>query len=277
MRVTVHIGLHKCATTFFQRQVFSNYKGVNTALDGPIYELFDADGPLLISSELIGGVPWTRKNRGRPFQPTSWLKMFRDRIGRVQNLFSESRIIIGVRPQVSWIRSLYSQFLKEGGTLSFDSFFSLEQDSFLSPEDLLLSPRIQFLRESFENVLLYTLEDLKNIDHLCEALLQFVGGQEMGPIRNRVQNPSLETHLQVKTAQLLNSIDQWLTEHSMPTLRNSVFQSFNLNPRSIASVRMAGIPSKSFSLRENKHKQINKYYKSDWDGVLDYKDILGAI
>ena len=269
MQVTVHVGMHKVATTFLQRQVFPHFREVNLAiLDSTVDELFDGDGPLLISAEQIGGVPWRREGVVGRLHPTDWMQMFRDRLRRVKKVFPNAGIILGVRPHLDLIRSLYSQFLKEGGGIGVKNFFSLRGESFLSPEDLRMARRVQIILENFDDLFLYTLEDLKTRPgELYDCLLDFTGGTSIGRIGSGGKNSGLDTNLQVHAARILNRIHHWLGDHSLPTLRNSVFRAFHLTPRVISSQRLEGIGRDYVAFSEQERDRISGFYAEDWREV----------
>lgn len=114
----LHAGLHKSGSTFLQKTGFSALAGVNY-LGGFNLAGYLKNGPddasrvPLISSEACLGFP----------NPVTNGPNFR-RLDYLMDLLSISHVILVERNFDSWVRSLYFQVLKEGGTASFDDWLA---------------------------------------------------------------------------------------------------------------------------------------------------------
>lgn len=155
MRVVVHIGLHKTATTTLQRQVFPVLPGVNfidsarSAAAGIIYSCqvqdpiyFDSTHARLILARTFSD---TKVNlisaeglSGSLYSAVGKRDLdHRDSI--VQNLqrtLPEAKIVVVLRRQDQYAKSVYRQYIKRGGVLDPAAFFGLDgQDGACFPRD----------------------------------------------------------------------------------------------------------------------------------------------
>jgi hypothetical protein len=145
MKVAVHIGLHKTATTTLQRQVFPALPGVHfvdsthAAAAGVIYACqvqdpiyfdsskaravldgaFSADQVNLISSESLSGSLYSAiGKRGLDHRHSI--------IENLQRTLPEAKILLVLRRQEQYARSVYRQYVTRGGVLDPAVFFGLE-------------------------------------------------------------------------------------------------------------------------------------------------------
>lgn len=190
-QVFIHVGYPKTGTSFLQEQVFPNIGEINTywAGDKGIYEvrklldivrccncsfepekikarfskIISKDKPALITDEsLIGDV--------FSYNCTDMYVTME----RIKNVFKNVKIIVGIRDVESITKSLYSQYIKEGGTCKMKGF----TDSFLNREHRLnYKHYIKFLNKVFGkgNVYVMDFENLKKdkkkfVDDLCKFM-----------------------------------------------------------------------------------------------------------
>jgi len=153
MKVFLHVGMHKTATTFLQVGIFPNIKDVNHIhkfeLGSKLYE----DKLNIISNEGFSG---------KSYHPFTDAEERYTKADRLKAMFPEAKILIGIRKPNSWKKSLYSQYIKRGGILKFeqweDNVDPLYFDNF---------SYIKYLKELFgeDNVYVYKFEDLKENHH----------------------------------------------------------------------------------------------------------------
>lgn len=192
--IFLHIGLHKTATTTLQDQFFpacdnlnyiskSNKNVINfielVVASDPIYfdkdiarrlieKYFESDKPNLISSEAFSG----------PLYYGVVKHGLDDRSSIIRNLqasLSEAKIIVVLRRQDGLSRSLYRQYLKNGGTESIKKFYG--RPGLISLDRFKYSPYIDELVKSFPaGVLILTLEELIIDQQLfMQKLSDFIG------------------------------------------------------------------------------------------------------
>ncbi|WP_298259262.1 hypothetical protein [uncultured Litoreibacter sp.] len=131
MNLAIHIGYHKTATTWLQREVFTptfgfsplmGHKDVDRLILQPHDLEFDADtarcqlqqsagGYSVISSENLSGHPFFGGRQSATLAH------------RLQKIAPHARIVITVRSQETMLPSVYMQYLQRGGTLGHQAFF----------------------------------------------------------------------------------------------------------------------------------------------------------
>ena len=216
--VIIHIGLHKTATTFLQKEFFplhgkaSGYidarKQLRRFLDYILYSHdfeFDpqqaisifkresrqagaAGEKILLSDEQFCGSPWDN---------AVCRKSYFDRLNAV---FSTAKFIIVLRNQEDMIRSLYLQYIKTGGTASWKAFLSHKKHplSIGLKGYLDYGAYIKYMVESvgIERVGCFFYEDMKKTPiPFLETIASFSGfkieDQDVLKIINRKKNPSV--------------------------------------------------------------------------------------
>lgn len=122
-----HIGYPKTATTYLQKEIFNKTS--------------------VISNEHI---------IGNPIRP----QYERDiKIHGLKELYPDAKIIIGIRDKDKWLKSCYSQYVKNGGFHSFKYWSRIMVDKrYLDYEYIIGLLQTLF---GFDNVLVYRTENLK--------------------------------------------------------------------------------------------------------------------
>lgn len=181
MSITIHIGYHKTATTWLQRLIFPNHPEIDYwniytqpyawVMDVGSSHDFDFDPQRFkeLSSQLkadsLNGnnlISW-EGFVGDPF--TGAITSHRN-ANRLQLIFPNAKIIVGIRNQFDMVASLYRQYVHEGGACSFSAFlkqsnkrtrihFSLDYMRF---DRLITYYASLFGRDS---IFVYTYEELK--------------------------------------------------------------------------------------------------------------------
>ena len=136
--VLVHIGYHKAASTWLQRELFDDRTGYRwlgkRPSSHPVRRLvrerpleFDAEGvrrafaPLIADAEHAGVVPVVSFERlsGHPFSGGFDVDLVGERVAKV---FPDARVLIVVREQRSMILSTYKQYVQVGGAAPLRHF-----------------------------------------------------------------------------------------------------------------------------------------------------------
>jgi len=163
--IIFHIGLHKTATTTLQRQVFSKWPGLVNASKSrevsglvralttvdPIY--FDADHwaralastftdnqTLIISREALSGALFAGVGKRGIDHRSSILD-------NLMLVAPTARIILVLRRQDTLARSIYRQYLNDGGTESIKEFYGIEsaRSPIFPAERFMYSPYVRHL------------------------------------------------------------------------------------------------------------------------------------
>ncbi len=143
MKIIVHVGLHKTATTFLQRKLFSNLPddvGYNPPavmhLISAIFEFgFDVESRLEALNGLLGQLE--KEHRWRVLLISSEhisQDMFRQNYGenieKLSALFPSAAIILFFRDQANWLVSCYKESIKNRCYQSIEDFLNYKDGHF---------------------------------------------------------------------------------------------------------------------------------------------------
>jgi len=192
-KVTIHIGLHKTASSYLQQAIFSRY--CNTSLIEynpseilhiliPIME-FECTQSDWINRAKKWFKDWSNTNSGRrlflsseSFSQLLYVQNYSEQVQILENIFGKVEIILFLRNQQDWLLSVYKETLKSGDYQSYSDFlgFSREKNKFISQARfnqnslLTINPNkanwlylSEILRNSFgdENVHIFFFENFK--------------------------------------------------------------------------------------------------------------------
>jgi len=145
--VVLHLGLHKTGTTFLQNYIFPNIKEYNY-IDRSHFWHCGQFKNVIISDEGFSGYPHLLDNDGSVmFENAKFLK----------KVFPNAKIILCLRNKESWVKSLYSEYLKSGGIYSFNTFKLKFSNVWFNFDEY-----ISLLKNLFDDVFICNFEDLKN-------------------------------------------------------------------------------------------------------------------
>ncbi|WP_340118800.1 hypothetical protein [Pelagibius sp. 7325] len=260
-----HVGLHKTATTYLQRLVFPRWAGIKYLRYRNIeyfLRLSDSEKYLISCEGLSGGTFARLDDRLRGLR-------------RLAAMFPGSHAIIGLRPHGGFVASLYSQYLRYGGSAPFEAFFSLDgpqENVVWRREDLSFRALIEQLETAFgEAPFVFQMSELKtNRDGLMADLSAFLGtpGGPPPEVDDKAQNISLGAW----QGHLLRTINRRAGVSHTPDGRNRPFPRlarWRLDPTTICHKvlgRLPGGPLVSGEVRQ----RIDAAYRDDWDFVTDY-------
>lgn len=132
-----HVGLGKTASTYLQYRFFPKLKGVYY-IQRTKYRRFD---------RIIESTAHSKYFVSREFD-----RQFEREVRKIAGRYPEARIIIVLRRNDSWIASQYRRYVKNGGSQPFERFLDLDHDRGLwKQEDVFFHPRLQLVRELFNN------------------------------------------------------------------------------------------------------------------------------
>lgn len=158
--VYIHIGMHKTGTTFLQREVFSkmNINFIHKTNQNEV----EKDKKNLISNENLCGNPFDEKLFDRDLI-----------LYGLKAMYPNVKIIVGIREIESMAKSLYLQWIKNGGTEKYEFFRKKIINSIKFDYEKLLGT----LYDTFgrENVHIYEFEKLnKNPKECIDAICKFM-------------------------------------------------------------------------------------------------------
>lgn len=215
--VFIHLGLHKTASTFFQKIFFQTYnletgylhlrtKGrefqeyllktndlhfsadiAKEILERILNKETNIDNKITISDEVFAGNPWHNANeRIRYFE-------------RLNSVFQDAKYIITFRNQEDLTQSLYLEYIKEGGSASWKQFLTYDgiELNFSRKAYLDFGTYYSYLKNRIgsNRILCTYYEDFK-VDNLkyLEKIATYIGfkiDQRINEIINTKSNPSI--------------------------------------------------------------------------------------
>lgn len=201
----IHVGFHKTATTWFQNNVFSEHPQIQylgkAYPDHPSYRMSELKEQIISEPDTTFSVKRTQerlgtilqdhplngyRTRGMSYEGLSagdnWFggRTFyvADRLRKVFNDFNV-KIILGIREQRSMIESMYSEYVKLGGSESLDRLlFSPFNDADDILDKLKYGPVIKYYQETFgsNNVKVYLFERFQQEkDRVLSEICDFLG------------------------------------------------------------------------------------------------------
>ncbi|WP_306977874.1 sulfotransferase domain-containing protein [Alkalibacillus salilacus] len=284
MRKTIylHIGYHKTATTFLQKNIFPNLKKVrhikNKKIKDELYRLrvrklndedileirnrFDELGkegkPTLISYEGLSGSPFKQK---KPKKHTSILKDLR-------RVFPEDqydvKLIIGIREQVQMMTSLYIQYLHMGGYKQADDYLQKLEDHDVL-DQYKYNEYLNLVEDIFgDDYYLFIYENLKkDPDGYLLKLLNYLGVKKIPEYDDYPTNKSYGV-LQARLARRLNYFFK-TKQNPEGKFEPKKTKRFGLLwPRTFLQNKISyKIHYKRYTLPEEMQRQLQERYKED--------------
>lgn len=161
------MGLHKTGTTFLQEEIFSKIKNVNYIGEFKFGSKIYKDKLNIISDEKLSVEPHLPPSHIDYINCNQRFVIAK----RLHSIFPDAKIILGIRNKDSWLSSVYSQYVKGGGTHNFDDF----RDNIFDKRFLDFESYIECLKDLFKKVLIYHLEQLKLnpngfVKNICDFL-----------------------------------------------------------------------------------------------------------
>lgn len=267
-RIVIHVGLSKTGTTYLQKTLFPELPQVEVVEGWHSHRKLmksSLKNNIIISDEEISGWLW----QGSGFQD------FYPNIKKIKSIYRDPKIIFGIRNHLGFIISVYKQYLHEKGHHDFDYLFNLENNGLIKHDDLLLMPRINFLKDNFEDVFIYSQESLiKRQDDFMVALNNFLGiDSNLKPTKQKRKrsNEGVKSLYQVNTLKRLNKINYHL-EHLHPrlSLYSVNFNRLGITPRNICQHHLKNIKSEKFDISQRYKDFINEHYASDWQEAVKH-------
>jgi hypothetical protein len=210
----IHIGDYKTGTSWFQKQVFPVHpelyyldSGIHPEVVHLMHQLIDIRD-LDFNPEVLRGrfadvlndidsqnrkIVISREALSGSYPAGDHAKRIAERLYAV---FGKTKVLIVIREQFSMLKSIYSQYVKIGGTLSFEEFV---YDPIVSPgvvEKLKYHKIIDAYVNIFgkENVFVGLFEEFKSDNELfVKRVLEFSGCSDAWQLRSKdvLVNPSL--------------------------------------------------------------------------------------
>ena len=186
--IILHVGLPKTGTTFLQEEIFRKMN-IKYIRDLNITSFATSDRKVIISHEGL--------SISDVFEPAYKKYMVAEYLKKI---FPDAKIIVGIRDKDSWLRSMYSQYIRNGGGGSYDYFIS-----HLDKEHLNFEKYINHLKMLFNDVFVYKFEEIvSDKARVVKEMCDFIG-EPVPDYRDKKYRVSLKPY-QLRALRFFNRI-----------------------------------------------------------------------
>ena len=162
-QIILHLGLHKTASSYLQKNVFPKLEDVEVQHLMEICQIkfTSFKKTLLISSEgLLSSMPQYEDN-----------DTVEDSIEALYRIYPNARIILGIRNDEPWFRSCWNQYIRSGGTMSYIDYLFEYGGTCLLPHEY-----VALMEKRWKNIFVYHQEDLKLYPkEVIQNMCNFIG------------------------------------------------------------------------------------------------------
>lgn len=286
-KLFLHVGLHRTATTFLQRQIFPFWPGIEY-LGKPwpvspsvsrelLLRIFAAGEQtrLLYSSEALAGPLTPQFGVRREEVAENWILVQERALAALGERLPEARILIGFRHHEGFLSSLYRVYLRNGGTVRIEEFFDPQNDEgIIKHEDLLFERRLRVIDRFFEREpFVFFYDDLiQRPDEIFEAMALFFGTPVPSGLESRIDrrlNAGLVGR-RAKMLRLLNHLDARTPSNRGPKgrrsgiLRSKIARMLRIDPVSLSRLLPPGGESR---LPDGHERFLRREYAEDLEVV----------
>lgn len=272
--LTFHVGLHKTGTTFLQANVFPCLRGVDNLVwrNLEYFLRLESGKSYLVSCEGLSG---------STFASTAQRVKAISLLG---TMFPGARAIITIRPHGEYLKSLYSQYLRYGGTQPFDGFVLLpfKHDAGSAPQrrhlmraaDLSYRAIIDAAEKSFAGPpLVCTMADMFRdpgsfVDQICAYVHCEPGSAVQAFTRKSPSNVGIKN----RQASLLRAMNALFKAPLSLDGRNRPYgrlSKLRLDPVTICFRWLSKVPSAGL-VPDELVSRLNDHLSEDWQFVQDY-------
>lgn len=263
-----HLGLHKTGTTFLQNKYFAKlpityYKGGQSFIK--VIESFsNTNDKILISDENFSGQLFSGKKREQLFKMVHSIKA----------IHPNAKVIIGFRKHSDFVLSAYKQALHQGDTLSFKSFYNIQNDGILKNRDLNFQETIELLKSIFSDVFIYTISDVRDLELFNKEFSKFIDIEPLSMQNKQKEvNKSIQSVLQVNVLLKLNKFDKKFSKiFKMKLLYSKLFKLLKITPRKVCQNYLPSSGEK-YRLDNEILNYLDDTFQKDWSFVMENKNI----
>lgn len=258
--------MQKTGSTWLQTFILPALKTIDVCYKESFrYSMFNWSGKdLLISYENYVGYPHLRKARGF----NGWMYT-RDRAFKnLSFLFPDADIILVVRKQKDLVKSLYNQYIKVGGCLSFHEYVSGKSEYSLEKEALEYCPLIKQIKDYFSGrILLMDYELFKNNkEKFVRIFISFANSSDFLSFNNTGDikiNKSL-SDAQIRFMMVLNKMVY--TDYSPTGLKLPGSKTYKRLRKALLSLVDLVPGNRSFEIfMKNDLMAIDEHFFRDWE------------
>jgi hypothetical protein len=184
-------------------------------------------------------------------------------LDRLHALFPGAGILLGVRSQAGFVLSLYSQYLRFGGTCDIDAFWTAQRsDAPLYGDDLLFMPIIERIAAEWPRLFLFALEEIAPARRsaLFADMARFFG------VSTRPQI-SADAPLNEKISREV--ADELLAQSRSATASMSSRELIASLRKTTERGRATGVGGHALELSAAMRSEIEAFYAEDWRATCD--------
>ena len=251
--VFFHVGLPKTGTTYLQKLVFPNLKGIS------FYKkrLYDKHHQIIQDSTF-----------DKYLFSCEFDKPLKERLLEIKTNYPNAKIIVCFRPQVNWITSRYRYHVRKFGGSTWKQFFSTDgSEAVWKHDELFYTDTVNFIRSHFpDEPLVLNFQLLKtNKDRFWEKIEVYTDTKLDRSFKNKVVKQNFDD----KVLYTLRKFNAWRNYQHLsskyPKLIRKIHYKLNELVLHIVVVwaRLFSRPSGEF-IPESAIEEIEKIYKEDW-------------
>ena len=260
-----HIGVERTGTKYVQGKVFpffegvhyinkKNYKNYQKIIDGTDYDKY------LVSFEL------------------NLSPQFEREIKKFSALYPDTKVIMVMRKQHSWIASHYKRIVKNGNNITFNQFLDMENDaSVYSKSDLLYYDKLMLLKKYFHEkplVLFYDelrIHPFQFIDKVVKYMCVSYKKETIDLERKHTSYSLKQLKAIKKTMKFVNIERKKIAKNKVV---NFVYRLYVDAIRYSVMYTAKVLPDSWFDeaplIDKATIEKVKNYYKNDWDRSVAY-------
>ncbi len=267
-KVTIHIGMPKTGSTWLQTFILPALTSIDVCYRESFrYSVLEwSNKNLLISYENFVGYPYILESRGMD----GWMKTRERALANLSFLFPAADIILIVRKQTELVKSLYNQYVRIGGHISFHDYIAGNSKYSLEKHALEYMPLINWIKNIFSGRILLINYNLfqNNKEKFGQIFLDFTGADDYinfsksGSVKI---NKSL-SRVQVKYLTLLNRM--FRNDYSPDGLRLPGKKTYKRMRKAVLSLAcLASWNEPDGIYKKEDIETIDEYYLEDWSKI----------
>ncbi|MFI5171306.1 MAG: sulfotransferase domain-containing protein [Chitinophagales bacterium] len=260
-----HVGLGKTASTYLQNKVFNKLKGleyIHPTRYKKAFKIIDGSNAekILLSREMD--------------------RQLEREVKKFSLKYPDTKAIMVLRSNDSWIASQYRRFLKNGYPYTFTQYFDIENDKgYWKISDALFFPKIMILEKYFtQKPLILFYEDMrKDTFSFIDRITKYTGTTyskdeiSLEPHHTSYEEKQLKIMLKVapgiftKDPQYKGSaFNIWLRRRSRMLLCYIILYAALLVPKRFVS--------KTPLIPKEELEKVKQYFKEDWEKCIRYAE-----
>lgn len=265
-KVYIHVGMQKTGSSWLQKVVFPQVRSHDViykeSFRDLMYQLTDKNK--IISYENYVGYPHFVASRGW----NGWLKTRHAAFNNLSALFPCADIILVVRNQVDFVKSLYNQYIKVGGCISFADYWQGDGKLALEKQALMYEDLLDEMQQYFSGRILVMDFELfrKDKQDFLDLISNFVGGINdinIDGFERQLVNESLSPSQLRAMLCVSRILGNYYNPSALVSVHNRLFKFVRY-----LTVRVLSVCFSSNNIEDDQiMEEILHYYADDWKAI----------